>query len=541
MISCRWQNFFFAVLAPILLAGFLACGRNGNVKNNPRIQYVFVLMMENRSYDHILGLSKLTGEDSFTRRTTTANELNGTEFNEYPPGTKYTVSSTLTKLAITPDVPHEFEDVLEQLGGAEVKPYDRKSPQYPTINNSGFASRYGKVPNAKPGDAMSVFDSSQLPILNKLAKEFAVADNWYSSVPGPTWPNRLFVHAASSAGLDYSPTTKDIFEKVLIHGYDFENGTLFQRIESKGLNWRVYYGDFPQVLSIKGMNSKLILPHFSWCSLLQPQKYFSRFDDFSADMKNPCMPDYVFIEPTYDIINDYKNSDSMHAPADVTKGEALIKKVYETIRNSSYWEQSLLIIVFDEHGGFYDHVRPPVGVIPGDFKNPSLNQRGFDFSQLGVRVPAVLISPFIPKGTIDHSQYDHASIPAIVEEAFGLAPMTQRDKRANTPDKLLTLDTPRKDTPTELIMKPDVNDVPGNSDHLREKGSVGDVGNGDADPDFAGFLHVAFLAHQAMHPEEKPAALAQKMKAIKSNNEAKSFMVQVMGEMKDAERKPNSR
>ncbi len=135
----------------------------------------------------------------------------------------------------------------------------------------------------------------------------------------------------------------------------------------------------------------------------------------------------------------------------VAGGEKLIKQVYEAIRRSPLWESSLLIVTWDEHGGFYDHVAPGKVAAPRDTKPGSkYNQYGFTFTQLGVRVPAVVISPLIPAGTIDHRAYDHSSIPKTVEEVFNMPPLTERDKKANSVKTLLTLASPRNETPDTL-------------------------------------------------------------------------------------------
>ncbi len=140
----------------------------------------------------------------------------------------------------------------------------------------------------------------------------------------------------------------------------------------------------------------------------------------------------------------------MHPLDDVTRGEKLIKNVYETIRNSPHWEKSMLIVTFDEHGGFYDHVIPGPAVPPGDVITQSYVQNHFQFDQLGVRVPALVISPYTQKGVIDHTTYDHTSMLATVERMFGMRNLTNRDKAANDFRHLLSLDQPRSDTPARL-------------------------------------------------------------------------------------------
>jgi phospholipase C len=137
-----------------------------------------------------------------------------------------------------------------------------------------------------------------------------------------------------------------------------------------------------------------------------------------------------------------------HPEDDPSGGEGLIKAVYEAIRNSPVWDTSLLVIVYDEHGGFYDSVAPGAATPPGDLPPPAQETRncyGFDFSRYGVRVPAVIVSPFVPKGTVDHTLYDHTSILATVERWLGLRPLTKRDGGANDLRSLLSLPAPRKD------------------------------------------------------------------------------------------------
>jgi phospholipase C len=167
-------------------------------------------------------------------------------------------------------------------------------------------------------------------------------------------------------------------------------------------------------------------------------------------------PAYIFIEPNYGNIlpwtpGDFTCGNSQHPMDDVTRGDRLIKDVYEAIRNSPHWEHSLLIVTHDEHGGFYDHVAPPEAIPPGDaISDADNNHNNFDFARLGVRVPAVVVSPWIRRGTIDHTQYDHTSALATLERLFGFGPLTRRDAAANDLIHLLSLPTQRTDAPVAL-------------------------------------------------------------------------------------------
>ena len=170
------------------------------------IQHVFVLMLENRSFDHMLGFSGITGSDAATGQPTGINGLTGAETNQYS-GQSYRVIQP-AGYTMPVDPPHEFPDVLGQLcGQGAVYP---SGGHYPAIVNSGFVASYAAAGGSDPGQIMRAFAPGQLPVLNALAREFVVCDNWYASMPGPTWPNRFFMHAASSNGLDHSPTTAEI-------------------------------------------------------------------------------------------------------------------------------------------------------------------------------------------------------------------------------------------------------------------------------------------------------------------------------------------
>jgi phospholipase C len=398
------------------------------------VQHVFVLMLENRSFDHMLGFSMISGRDAETGHPTQVNSLAGSESNVFN-GATYTVSKG-ADLVMPVDPGHEFTNVLEQLcgSGASYPP----GGAYPAIAKSGFVASYAASGGiAAPGEVLKCFAPEQLPVLAALAQEFAICDNWHASMPGPTWPNRMFVHAASSGGLDHSPTNQEIVEWETIGGFQFAAGTIFDALKKKGASHRLYAGDdFPMVAALKGISLFDIHP----------------YSEFAGDIRRGAFPyGYVFIEPSYHVLNEYGNSTSQHPLTDITLGEALIKETYEAIRNSPLWETSVLVITWDEHGGFYDHVTPPAAVAPRDsHPRDKYNQYGFTFEQYGPRVPAIVISPLIPKNTIDHRLYDHASIPAVIKAVFGAGPLTVRDAHANSPGKLLSLETARQDAPTTL-------------------------------------------------------------------------------------------
>src|SRR5437868_1394786 len=479
-----------------------------------RIKHVFVLMMENRSFDHLLGFSNIQGIDAVTRQPTTIEGLDpANDFNLDLNGNKVFVSSP-ADWVMPHDPGHEFNDVKIQLCGVK--------GNYPHIDNSGFVADYATVDPAHSGEIMKCYAPDQLPVLTTLAREFAVCDHWFSSMPGPTWPNRFFIHAASSAGLDHSPSIQTIASSILLNGYTFDNGTIYDRLDDEGISWTIYKGDpFPQALVISGMTVRLA------------EGRFRDFEDFAKHVRNPnYSTSYAFLEPDYHSMADFVCGNSQHPKDDVTRGEALIKNVYDAIRNSPHWESSVLIITYDEHGGFYDHVPPPQTIAPGDkLTDPENSRFSFDFTQLGVRVPAIIVSPLIPRGTIDHTVYDHTSALATIEEIFGVLPLTERDKHAHPLNHLFSLTTPRTDAPLTL---PDP--APSGiecGDETEESLAARQVAEHPAkaavppDPSTQGFLHVAFLRDMQTTPPEERAQKAAQFRNIQTRRDAKQHLAEV--------------
>ena len=424
------------------------------------IKHLFVLVMENRSFDHLLGFQGITGKDAHTGAPTKAEDLTG------PDGAAFSNQFGTLRYAVTPtagdrtfqthDVQHQFLDVLTQLcgqaegeavkvgGGLKGAPY----PPVAQASNRGFAADYAiNSDSSNPGEPMRGFAPGALPVLTALAKEFVLCDHWFSAMAGPTEPNRMFVHAATSAGWDDSPTNSD-YEKIFGAksagaagaGISFEHGTIFDALRRAKVPFRIYAGDgFPQVGLLSGI------------SLYDDVEDFA---NFAGDVDNPTYDAaYTFIEPRYDTISQNLGlpfvNNSQHPANSVALGEALIKSVYEAIRNSPHWNQSMLIITWDEHGGFFDHVTPPpaaripTGSPPKDTQGKS---HGFMFDRYGPRVPAVVISPWCPQNLIEHRQLEHSVIPATIEQLFGLGALTNRDAGVVGLQALATLATPRNVT-----------------------------------------------------------------------------------------------
>ena len=485
----------------------------------PPIENVFVLLLENRSFDHLLGFSGITGNDAETGQPTALRGLAGTESNGWQ-GQSYAVAQPAPP-SMPVDPGHEFPDVLAQLCGPNVA--YQPGGQYPKIDNSGFVADYAQSPSPREGNAPDDFGAimrccspDQLPVLSALARAFAVCDNWFASMPGPTWPNRFFAHGASSGGLDHSPTAGEMALWESFDGFAFPNGSIFDALAARSQSgWRIFAGDaFPGVGALKGITLSAISP----------------FGDFAAAIADPDYPWlYTFIEPNYgNVANDtFEGGNSQHPLDGLFGGEALIKEVYEAIRNSPHWEKSLLIVTWDEHGGFYDHVAPPAATPPGDtLPGSKYNRYGFTFGQLGVRVPAVIVSPRIPANTIDHRLYDHSSIPATIEAVFGLPPLTARDKAANNLTPLLSLGAARGDAPTALP-EPAMAAAPQMAVAMRAAAPEAPV-----DKSLPGFLHVAMRHDMALSPPEARPLILARVQAIRTRAQAAQYLDEVAAKVR---------
>jgi phospholipase C len=383
------------------------------------IEHLVVLMMENRSYDHMFGYLQ------------NGRGLTGEEYNLVNPANPESEKAYVSNASGYITLPNPAHDVVS----VEKQEYGDVGKIVTPAPMSGFVKV--QIETAK-GDVelgkkiMQCFNPAKIPALTTLASEFVLCDHWHSSVPGPTWLNRFFAHAATSDGVSQDDPK---------HLYNMK--TIFDVLFEHGVTWNVYYGDIPQCILLQHSGDRL--------------GHFKRFHKFYDDLENGEMAAYTFIEPRFIDFHQWKATDQ-HPPHDVKLGEYLIAEVYDALRSSKYWEKSLLLVLYDEHGGFFDRVPPPNNVPNPDGKiavDPP-----FDFTRLGVRVPAVLVSPWVEKGQIDSSLYEHASIPATVRALFNLPEaLTARDRTANTFEKNLTRKTPRLDTPTILP-------VPGEPDEV---------------------------------------------------------------------------
>lgn len=380
----------------------------------PPFQHLVVLMLENRSFDHMLGFLK---SPTYAIEGLDPNALptNDPAVGNVPvPATP----DARTVSDLNPDPAHDFLNVNVQVFGN--KDADIFGPLM-----QGFVKDYAAVSKdpTKAANIMKCFTAQTLPILSTLAKRYAVCDHWFSSVPGSTIPNRLFAHAAHSGG---SLTQDAILAPLRLK-------TIFEVMDDAAnpYSYRIYTATTGGTILLTNLY------------LIHHQDGFHPYDEFKSDCAHEELPAYTFIEPRYD--DDLANglyANSQHPDFPVDEGEALIADVYSAIRNSPLWPTTLLLIVYDEHGGIFDHVPPPtLTADPNHPPVPVSTNPSFQFDRLGVRVPAVFVSPRIKPGTIISQRFDHCSIVATVRKLFCLdkTPFNWREAQAATFDNILNL------------------------------------------------------------------------------------------------------
>jgi len=366
---------------------------------NDPFDHVIVLMFENRSFDQMLGsfntaYPDLNGIDRAAPRTN-LRLRNKKRFKQAP----------TTARILKPGPAHEQKNVMSQLYGLRptIKGLDQDDH-----DGGGFVFDYDHsnliTTDEQCAEVMNYYDIDTLPALHTLARNFTVCDAWHASVPGPTWTNRFFVHSGTSIGRVEMPASS-------LPWYTYTQATIYDRLTARGVPWRIYYTDFPQSLLLVNQHEPAKL------------KNYRNVSEFGADFHSKDFPAYTFIEPGYFPLsgqNDY------HPPSDLNNGERFLAKIYNSIRsNPTRWERTLLIVTFDEHGGFYDHVFPPAA------PPPDMHDEEYDFKLLGLRVPALLISPYTP-ARVEHERFDHTSILRYLADRHALAPLSARVEAATS-------------------------------------------------------------------------------------------------------------
>jgi phospholipase C len=399
-----------------------------------QIEHVVVVMLENRSFDHMLGYLSLPADEGGKDRND-VDGLQGPQANlNTLDGKPYPIHRLdYTKFKDeTEDPDHSGRSVKEQLAD----------------KNGGFVANFARISSERaakeheqppdPGLVMGYYTGSELPVYDHLAAEYCVVDRWFSSVPGATWPNRLYSIAGQAAGKhdDVSPPLYELpsfpryldQHKVDWRWYSFDPGTLRAVDPAYRLSnhHRFAFVDSRKLSTAERASGALM------------EEGPSLLDDIAEG----ALPAVSWIDPRFKdlrVLGPDSNDD--HPPSDVTAGQDLILTIYHAVSAAESWAKTLLVITYDEHGGFYDHVPPPTAADD----NP-------EFQSLGVRVPALLVSPLVAKGSTstkllgEDFHFDHTSIIKTILARFcsadGQIPkLTARVEAANHLGHLL-MDSP---------------------------------------------------------------------------------------------------
>ncbi|KAI8057826.1 phosphoesterase family-domain-containing protein [Syncephalis plumigaleata] len=463
-----------------------------------RIDHVVLMVLENRSFDHVLGkLNTVNSEvDGLTGK-----ERNYWNVADESKGYQSVVTdSRYWRAPIDPE--HELPGVTEQIFGTKAEPstYPEVAPMNGFAQNSLSVVTKGDNITERRQYSMSTWPLGSLQATHTLAQEFGVFDRWFSAVPGPTMPNRQYIYSATSHG----HTANNVGDILL--GYP--QATVYDSLNKKDIDWRIYFHDVPTSLIMRELRSP---------KNLLKLRLINRFYQHAREGR---LPPFSLIEPRYSDTSLFPANDN-HPPHDSRYSEKLIKDVYEALRASPNWNKTLLILTYDEHGGYYDHVPTPLTGVPspdGIVGNAGERGEGFRFDRLGIRVPTILISPWISRGSVFHepagpqaaSQFEHSSIPGFLKRHFKLDNyLTKRDEWAGAIEPaLVQLKSPRMDCPLKL---PDI-PLP---QFWQPSSPLGGQGDGD-DADTAGTSDISIIGEIKDNEDETTGYFTSEARTLDS-------------------------
>lgn len=392
------------------------------------IKHIVQLMLENRSFDQMLGFlyadAGNTSPAGHDYDGLTGNETNPDAAGQPVKVYKIMPGDAHCYLMPGADPGEGFQNTNYQLFSTD----DPAPGQQPT--NDGFVVNFhaaidydlshhfgDTLPNTAATQVMGMYAPETLPVMSALARGYAVCDRWFASLPTQTVPNRAFAAAATSQG--------HLDNKVKV----FTVPSIFGRLSDASIDWAIFGYNSPPL-------TRLDFPDTQHAD----EGHFGHFRDFQQRAADGTLPAYSFLEPSWG-----SGGNSQHPNYDVALGEQLLNDVYRAVRDGPGWNQTLLLITFDEHGGNFDHVAPPYGAVAPD---DSAGEFEFTFDRFGVRIPALLISPWIQAGSVfraEQGEIDHTSVLKTIEELWNVPPLTKRDAAAASLAGVLTLDAPRDD------------------------------------------------------------------------------------------------
>ena len=355
----------------------------------PQIKHIIVLMMENHSYDNHLGMLNRAGADGLKLGA----DGKPVATNPYSDGKVQHAFRMPTTCQISGHPSQTWQDSHTQLA-------DGKLDGFVTSNS-------GPV-------AMGYWEKADLPFYYSLASTFPIADRYFCSVLGQTFPNRRYLMAATSLGMINDGVPNPLEYPA--------GGTIFDRLHDAGVTWKDYFS-LTSIVSQLALFPALLV---KYAGNLAP------VDEFFDHAQAGTLPEFCIVEPNY-------GHESEGERQNIALGELFAARVINAVMQGPGWENSLLIWTYDEHGGYYDHVVPPAAIAPDDIPPDTSGPQYSGFHQYGFRVPAAVVSPWSRPNYVSHEVFDHTSICALVEAKWNLPAMTRRDANANNMLDMLDL------------------------------------------------------------------------------------------------------
>jgi phospholipase C len=306
------------------------------------------------------------------------------------------------------------------------------------------AISFNTTDKTRAAEVINFYTPDQVRVFYTMAENFVLFDRWFASVPGPTNPNRAYITSGTSHGHGRNDDAFNV--------YGLPQKSIFQQLSENGISWINYQNS----TTGPGLGFNPDAAFYNWTLTSgAANTNIKPIQQFYTDAAAGKLPTFTYINP------ECCSYQSFHPPSPITLGEVFIKGIYEAIRASPQWESTLFILTFDEHGGFGDHVPPPVNVPAGDsltYTETAMDGKNitFDFTRLGIRVPTLLISPWVGKGVVEGrgsnygGEYTHTSILAFLRDLWNLGEnLTPRVAWSSTFEHLIQ-DTMRTDTPMTL-------------------------------------------------------------------------------------------
>ncbi|PMD31909.1 phosphoesterase [Hyaloscypha variabilis F] len=409
-----------------------------------KIKNVVVLVEENRSFDTFAGGLNYSSDIDGLLHHNYCNSMNASD-----PAQMDDVCAGPRANDVAPDDPnHSISGVNMQIFSTWHP--DEAAADAGTLreNMRGFVTEqsytFSTLNKTRAAEAINYYTPDQIRVFNEMAENFVLFDRWFASVPGPTNPNRAYITSGTSHGHGENDNAFNV--------YGLPQRSIFQQLSEAGISWMNYQNS----TTAPGLGFNPDAAFYTWTNTSGAYKTnIAPLDQFYADAQAGKLPQFTYINP------ECCSYQSFHPPSPITLGENFIKGIYEAIRNSPQWEETLFILTFDEHGGFGDHVPPPVNVPAGDdilYTETAQDGKNitFNFKRLGVRVPTLLISPWVPKGAIEKKgsnnggEYTHTSILKFLQNLWGLDSLSPRVDYSSTFEHLIT-DVCRTDTPATLV------------------------------------------------------------------------------------------